>query len=399
MEPDEEVVRILVVDDAHLNRVVMQRDLLKEGYQVETAESGEQAVAFLSTHPPFNLVVLDIVLPVMSGIDVLHFIRKRWSPMELPVLMASGRRGVEDVVEALDHGANDYVTKPLNMIVVMARIRVLLTTQALETDLQNRNQQLEEMRDRLQADVDAAARIQSTLLPSELPEDSSCIFHCYSQPCATVGGDIFNVIPLTEHNRAIFLIDVSGHGVQAALLAVALYHMLNATADNSPLLDRGRRGPVPPAQVAERLNRQFQINRRNMQYFTMCYGILDELDGRFTYVQAGHPAPVVVRADGSVTTDRGSGMPIGLMPEPDFTTQTVQLRPGDRLYLYSDGITEAEDPEHIQYGADRLCRRLGRNIGKSLEESVDNLVTDVRRWCGTVSQADDFSVIALEVKR
>ena len=221
--------------------------------------------------------------------------------------------------------------------------------------------------------------------------------------CTELAGDILDVFSLGERQAGLYLLDVSGHGVPAALLSVSVSRALSPRISGSILHDpaaveSGEHRFLPPARVAARLNERFPMDSRTSQYFTFLYGMLD-LDRReFRYAAAGHPGPLQVPRSGSARIHKGDGLPIGWFPSSSYDEEVVSLAPGDRLYFYSDGVPEAENVEGGCFGASRLAETLERSRDIPLEGSVDRLMQELRAWCGERGPADDVSIIAVEVQ-
>ena len=244
----------------------------------------------------------------------------------------------------------------------------------------------------IERELHLAARVQQALLP---PPDTRLrgfrvarAFH----PCSDLAGDTVGIVPLVEGQVGIYLVDVSGHGVGAALLSFTLNHLLSP-----PLLveDTGT-GPqaVAPSRVAARLNRQFPMNRTG-QYFTLVYGVLEESSGVFRYVMAGHPAPVLQHSGAATSPLDGAGFPIGMLDHVEFEDRSVVLQPGDRLCLYTDGITDALDAAEQEFGIARLVDELDRHRDQPLLAALDQIAGAVRDWSGS-SLRDDVTLLALE---
>jgi sigma-B regulation protein RsbU (phosphoserine phosphatase) len=410
--------RLLVVDDDELNRDMLSRRLERKGFRVDVSADGPGALAMIADQP-FDLVLLDVMMPGLSGLEVLKIVRQRHPATELPVIMATARDQSEEIVQALELGASDYVTKPLDFPVVLARIetQILLKRSVEETiklkhDLAAQNQALEETNARLarinrrrEQDLHTAARIQAALLPRRLPSYAGARFAWHFEPCDELAGDGLNIVALDERQVGLYVLDVSGHGVAAALLSVTLSRMMSSPHDPSSVLVRvsnggdavGLGGPpvlLHPCEVANELTRRFPFDPATGQYFTILYGLFDVVTGRFEYVSAGHPGLVHVPATGTPTIINVPGYPIGLAASA-YESHALDLAPGDRLYLYSDGLTEAMNPAGTMYGAERLLGGLARGRSVPLSRSLSDLLAEVRSWSGTPLR-DDISLLAVE---
>lgn len=265
------------------------------------------------------------------------------------------------------------------------------------------NKRLEESNQRMTRDLEMAARIQQSLLPSAgltLPGvDLSWIL----KPCDELAGDTLNAFRLDRDHLGLYMIDVSGHGVSSSLLSFTLSRWMSPLPDHSSLFSR-RAGNqrqhqiVSPAQVAERLNQQFPMDLETNQYFTLFYGILNLRTGRFRYVNAGHPAPIHLRVGCDPKPLPASGFPIGLIPEARYEEHLVKLEARDRLVLYTDGLVEAFNPREEEYGSGRLLETICDTRCLSLKDSLENLAKSVECWHESERQRDDISLLAFEFK-
>jgi sigma-B regulation protein RsbU (phosphoserine phosphatase) len=264
------------------------------------------------------------------------------------------------------------------------------------TDRRVAEEGLRRSKEALEQDLRLAAKVQQALLP---PRDVAVgglhIAHAF-HPCDDLAGDAVGIVPLTSDVIGLYLLDVSGHGVGAALLSVTLNHLLSASADGALLASAGaaEAAVVSPASVAERLNRQFPMDRTR-QYFTLVYGLIDVATARFRYVTAGHPSPVLLPRGGPPAAVAGAGLPIGMFEETSYEEASLTLEPGDRLYFYTDGVIEALDAAEDEFGHSRLLAEIARWREQSLRESLDGIAVAVRQWCdGRIR--DDVSLLAVE---
>jgi phosphoserine phosphatase RsbU/P len=410
--------QLLVVDDDEANRDMLSRRLERKGYSVTVAEDGSRAIELVRERR-FDLVLLDVLMPGLSGLEVLRELRTAHPATVLPVIMATALSESGDVVEALRLGANDYVSKPLDFPVVLARIQAQLSLKQavedvvrLERSLEQRNVELiganarlEEANRRMQRDLRAAARIQEAFLPRGEPTFPQARFAWHYRPCEELAGDGLNVFTLDDRRAALYVFDVSGHGVASALLSVSLSRVLSPPSDPSSVLrpETGNGGgaesiacPMSPAEVAGRLNRMFPFDEATEQYFTMVFGVLDVATGEFRYVSAGHPGVAYVPGAGEGRIIENRGFPIGLAQVP-YEEQVLVLASGDRIYLYSDGIPEAMDADGRVFGGDRMLATLERTRGEPLDRAVTALLEDIGRWTGSAGLRDDVSLVAVEL--
>jgi PAS domain S-box-containing protein len=273
-----------------------------------------------------------------------------------------------------------------------------------EDSLRQAKGDLEVAYKKVRESIDAAARIQRTLLPSKSPDIDGLEFSWLFEPCDELAGDALNVIPLTDRLVALYMLDVTGHGLPAALLSVTLSRFLSPLGEDSILYEatgdeEAASSAAAPSRVLERLNHRLPFDTRTSQFFTIFYGILDRKTLAMNYASAGHPPGVIVSASGAPRVLEATGFPVGIVPEPSYMDRQVQLAPGDRLVLYTDGLTENPNDEDEEFGPKRLLRLLDETVQEDLDLSLERVVAEVRAWSGRASLPDDLSVLAMEVAK
>ena len=248
----------------------------------------------------------------------------------------------------------------------------------------------------LDHDLKLAARVQQALLPPSSLQLEGLGIASVMRPCTDLAGDAVGVLRLPHRHVGLYMLDVSGHGVGAALLSFTLTHMLSPVTEGALLIEDSGQGPgvVAPSRVAERLNRQFPMDRTR-QYFTLVYGVFDPAHGRFSYVMAGHPAPLVLPRTGPAAPLQGRGLPIGMIEHATFDDHAVTLEPGDRLYFYTDGVIEALNPSEQEFGHGRLMTEIERLRGEPLRRGLEVIAEIVTDWSGG-HLGDDVSLLAIE---
>lgn len=425
---------ILIVDDSADNRLLLQAILEEEGFgPVIPAASAQEALQALGIEIPvglpqlaikiapledIELILMDIMMPRINGIQAVRLIREDSRYQRLPIMMVTARTRGRDLADAFAAGASDYITKPVDELELVARVRLALvlhhereTRLARERDLEqlkdellSKNERLNELLEVMRKDLAAAAELQQSLLPpreSSFGEiDAIWRFH----PCDAIGGDLLNLFNFDPKLAGFYMLDVSGHGVSAALLAVALSRSLTHWGREGSLLVNTSGDVRAPVELVSLLNQQFGQSSLNPdwvpQYFTMMYGLIDIPRRSLRWVRAGHPSPIRVSADGTVTLFDKGDCPVGLDSDAQYSEQTAELQPGDRFFMYSDGIIEARHPETRKlFGEDRLMDLLGTTLRNApLGEACDQVVAEVRNWRGGQPFQDDVTMLAFEVR-
>jgi len=267
--------------------------------------------------------------------------------------------------------------------------------------IDRQNQELLRANHRMKRDLDAAARVQQTLLPANLPEIAGLKFAWSYKPCDELAGDALNIVRINDDLVAVYLLDVSGHGVPAALLSVTATRSLSPGAGGAVSLVAGpgvNPQAVDPGQVASRLNALYPMESNGNHYFTMIYGLLDVHARRFRFTDAGHPGPVLAPAGGQPARIDASGFPIGMIEDVEYDESVVELQPGDRLYLHSDGLTEEVNAQEEQFGDERLLGAIAEGQALRLGDAVESLVQKVVAWRGADHLSDDVSILAIAVE-
>jgi sigma-B regulation protein RsbU (phosphoserine phosphatase) len=406
----EKTPSILVVDDDESNRESLRRRLERRGYSVIVAIDGTDALEKTAAHA-FDLIILDVMMPGINGLEVLDQLRKTYSPTQLPIIMATARDQSDDMVTALDRGANDYVTKPLDFAVVSARVRTHLQLKksvdqivALEADLLARNELLNQANARLVQNAErtarelaAAAKVQQAFLPHASPPIMGAKFSWVFEPCTELAGDSLNVVQLDSQHVALYVLDVSGHGVAASLLAVTVTRLLSPSASGDSLVLQsspdGTKSVAEPKNVATRLAQNFSIDSTE-QFITLFYAVYNTQTREMTYISAGHPGAIHVSGKSQPAVLSGTGLPIGV--GETYEQQSIHLNLGDRIFLYSDGVTEAMDPQRTLFGTDRLLASLSKTASESLTQSISQLQTEVIHWQAGAAARDDISILGME---
>lgn len=266
-------------------------------------------------------------------------------------------------------------------------------------------QQLTEVRQLLQRRekelsdaLDSAAHIQRSLIPKQPPNFHNLHYAWCFAPSKKVGGDLFNVAALDEGTIMTYLIDVSGHGLASAMVSVAVQQSLSPTTGRllkRPLGHRPFYRISSPREVLSELDAEYPFERFD-EFFTISYLLLNPHTGKVRYGNAGHPPPLLLRGDGTLERlDRGGPL-IGLNHRNEDDEGEVQLKEGDRLFLYTDGLPEQVDPQGQHYGETRLTAALYDRSLVSLEQTCREVVAEVRRFAGKAGCQDDMTLLGIE---
>ncbi|MHB2018824.1 MAG: PP2C family protein-serine/threonine phosphatase [Candidatus Xenobia bacterium] len=383
------VARILVVEDDEILLGALRMLLTREGYEVMVARTGEEALDRYATCEP-HVVLADWGMPELDGVGMLRRIRHGPQSAAPYFILMTGRGDTEDRIIGLSAGADDYLVKPFDYRELMARIgvgvRQVMAMRSVHAEMR-----------RLEAELRRAQAAQFALLPERSLRVPGVRWDYRFSPCDMLSGDGLDLFFRAPGEVVLSHFDVCGHGVQAAMHAVSVQRLLRCYARPLHGYRRGRRLVRPsPRQVVAKLNRALPM-ARTAWMFSLFVAVLDLHTRRLTWCRAGHPPPLVRRADGEVTFLEAGGMLVGLEPHEVWQEESLDLQPGDRLVVYSDCLIDATNVSQEMYGAERLARLAQRNHA-TISALLDAVECDLRAYAGADTLRDDFSLLALEVK-
>lgn len=317
------MAQILVIDDDPAIQLVLKRTLTQQGYSVAVASNGWEGLMKAERLRP-ALVICDWTMPMMDGLEVCRRLKQTSALGMTFFILLTSRTSISDRVKGLDSGADDFLAKPIDLAELKARVRAALRIHQLTWELQEQKRQLE-------AEFEEASEYVQSLLPQD-SDGAVTVRSCFI-PSRQLGGDCFDFYWLTPDHLVFFLLDMSGHGLGAALPSVSILNLLRSRALVNT--DFGQ-----PHEVLHGLNQIFKMENHGDKYFTLWYGVYYAPERRLDYACAGHPPALLVSSSGGIQPLKTPGFPIGCFPEAEYSSQSCILEPGSYLYLFSDGIFE-----------------------------------------------------------
>jgi sigma-B regulation protein RsbU (phosphoserine phosphatase) len=381
--------KILVVDDDAISRKILTRTLASAGYECAEADDGQKGLDLIRTERP-SLLLLDFDMPGLDGAQVLQRLRadKDSAVAQIPTIMLTGHVGEESEIRCLKAGADDFVTKPINLAVLRARIETQLRLRSMREQLQQQNDELEAWRRNLERDLAAARLTQQSLIPQKPPRLPGWQLAACYRPVIQVGGDIYGWLQMNDGRILFWIADATGHGASAALLttlAKLLFH--HGTVEHNT-----------PVSVMQTVNNDFRSIFGARSFMTAMCVALDPKTGRASIVGAGHPPLIILRRDGTKELINSCAPPLGLAEPKQFVKTIVDLAPGDAFVLYTDGL----------YGGingDR-SRTTPAQLAEMLDASAPNAEALLARILETVAPAgeadslpDDLTAVVIRRKK
>ena len=386
---DEAVIKkkVLVVDDEEdlelLVRQKFRRRIRKGEFEFVFAHNGQEALERLAEHDDIRLVLTDINMPVMDGLALLSQLEDVNPDVRAVIVSAYG--DMDNIRTAMNRGAFDFVTKPIDFndleITIEKTLKHVIT---LQNALQSRDRLVA-----IKRELEVAYQVQTSVLPTELPSCETHEIAARMIPAREIGGDFYDFFDFDDQRIGLVIADVSGKGIPAALFTMVTRALLKAAAKDSP----------SPAECLNMVNNVLSQDNESCVFVTLFYGVLDLRTGRFLYSNGGHNAPRLRRSDGSVEELEATGnLVLAVEHGHEYNEEEVQLAPGDGLFLYTDGISEAENELAEEFGEERLDAALASVEDPSPEGMVSSLVKAVRTFAGEAPQSDDLTCIAARLR-
>ncbi len=395
-------MEILIAEDDPVSRRILERTLIKWGYDVLVTEDGNQAWDKLKDGSGPNFAVLDWMMPGIDGVEVCRRIRDLKQKSYTYIILLTAKDKPADIVNGLESGADDYVVKPFDHDELKSRLEVGERIIHLEENLASKISEIQHANDILRDDLKAAAQIQHNMLPNKLPKNSRFNIDFRFVPCEAVGGDMVDVFEICDNHLGISISDVVGHGVPAAMFAVTINRILTPVSGHTSVIrymdDNDVFIPVPPDEVLSMLNNQFHVKSQNAVYATMIYGMINTDTLELSYVRAGHKPVILVRNNIATELESNGGLPIGISEDAEYSQTSFQLEKGDRLYFYTDGAIETAKFTDPRKDIENFLHFIQKVSSLKLSESLDRINEMVISNAENRSPHDDVAVLGVEIK-
>jgi len=363
---------LLLVDDNPTNLQVLYQTLETTGCKLLVAKNGETALAIAQKASP-DLILLDIMMPGIDGFEVCRRLKNNPDTADIPVIFLSALTETKDKVQGLQLGAVDYVSKPFQPDEVIARVNTHLTIHRLKREV-------EQKKDALEDELEAASAVQRRLLPKELPEIDGLKLAVHYETSLYAGGDYYDIAKIADNQWGFLVADAEGHSAPAAVMMAMTCALF-------------RSYPQPPAEPGELLYflNQHLCKVADPSFVTALYVVYDADHHRLKIARAGHPPPMIYRSaeKKAIEYKCGGVFPMGVDPYEQVPVTEAELQPGDRILMYTDGITERFSIDAETYGEERLLRQLEGGGNPRPEELLTAIMKDVDNFANGRPADDD----------
>jgi len=374
---------ILIVDDTPINIGVIS-GALKDTYKTKVATNGEKALAIASGEDKPDLILLDVMMPVMDGYEVCRRLKANSDTQNIPVIFLTSQTGTEEETRGFAVGAVDYIHKPFSEAVVKARVHTHLM-------LREAHEQIARQLVEINLELEMARQIQLSILPRDTPKIRGLHIVARYLPMTSVAGDFYDFIIVDDKRVGILVADVSGHGLPSALIASMLQVALTAQAAHAS----------EPERVLSGLN-QALCGKFERNFVTAAYAFVDMEKKLMTYAGAGHPPLLFSRKSaGTVSAVTENGLFLGMFPEATYASLQLPVQAEDRVVLYTDGIPETKSPSEQEFGTARFIKFMENNRSLAVDHFADGLLDELSRWSEQPrgqGQQDDITVLTIDFK-
>ena len=366
---------ILVVEDNQESREILEARLVANGYGVITAPDGEAGLHLAREQTP-DLILLDILMPKMDGLEVCRRIKGDSNLPFMPIILVTAKADSKDVIAGLKAGGDEYLAKPVNHGALLARVQSMLRIKDLHDTVMEQSNQLKEQ-------LRTATRIQSLFWPKIPDLAHNSHIWAVSVPAGYVGGDLYDVIPLQDGSVLTYVADVSGKGVPAALIMAVLSTRIRIEA-----LLQDDLGQLLFAVN----NSMYELTSEEGYFASIILVRFWPTNGRVQMARAGHPYPFWVASGTIQDLPPIKGISIGVTRGAEFEIKEIVLSLGDSLFLFSDGVSEAESDKHELFGIDRLVNHIEHQQGPPWSQGLLDAIAD---WRGTAEINDDLTILEI----
>lgn len=380
----ETQLTVLVVDDEVFNVDYLIQELEDFGVNTLAAENGIEALKKVVEHSP-DLVLLDIMMPKMDGFEVLARMKSDESLRDIPVIIISAHSDMQHVLKGIKMGAEDYLPKPFDPLLLKARINASLEKKRF------RNLEKEYLKG-LERELEIGRQIQAGFLPKEIVSPKGWEISAFFRAAKEVSGDFYDVLPLADDRLALIVGDVTDKGVGAALYMALYRTLLRAFLSTNRFVESGTKNSL--SEAAAFVNNYICRVHHSVMYLTAFIAILDPSSGKLAFVSAGHDFPLVIRKNGNIEELKPTGPAIGILEDRVFGLGEIRLEAGDALLAYTDGLLDIRNSAGKSFGSQNLRALVGKKT-KGIGTLITEIVSQVNDFSAGTVQYDDITMLGI----
>ena len=380
---------ILAVDDTPENLDVV-KGILGSQYTVKVAINGPMALKVVEKQAP-DLILLDIMMPGMSGYEVCEHLKSNPETQHIPVIFLTAMEQTKDESSGFELGAADYITKPVNPPILEARVKTHLALKQSMDELQRVYALIKRQKDRMEEELNVGHNIQMSMLPlvfPPFPDRNEFSINALLKPAREVGGDFYDFFFINKDEICLVIGDVSGKGVPAALFMAVTRTMIKSSAS----------GDRSPASIVTRVNEELSADNPQSMFVTLFLGIANVKTGEFRFTNAGHNPPYIINENSElVCLDNRDGPIIGAIGGIAYKENRLSFSKDDCLLIFTDGVTEAMNAAGDLYSEHRLENLLRKKPSLATDQLVSGVLTAVEEFAAEAEQADDITLLAFSL--
>jgi serine phosphatase RsbU (regulator of sigma subunit) len=384
--------KILIVDDEPFNVDYLEQELDDLGYITVSACNGHEALEKVQNDSP-DLILLDIMMPVMDGFEVLSHLKRDPDTRDLPVIVISANTDLKSVVRGIQMGAEDYLPKPFEDTLLRARISSSLEKKRLRDIEQLYMKSMEH-------ELEIGRRIQKRFLPSDLPKVEGWEVAAYFKAAREVAGDFYDAFLLPDGNLVCVVGDVCDKGVGAALFMTLFRSLVRITAMTEFYSQGNETALLSPAERIQHIvsftnNYICETHWDANMFATLFVGIINPLDGMLTYANCGNERPILGSAGKAPAILQPTNPVVGIFPWARYGIQEICMEEGDILLIFTDGIPDARSEANLEFGKESVLTRMS-NCNQAAADQLGEIIADLQAFIGTAEQFDDITLLAIK---
>ncbi|MBF0289016.1 MAG: SpoIIE family protein phosphatase [SAR324 cluster bacterium] len=377
--------KVLLVDDDPMELFVMESVLKGLDIEIVRVDSGEKAIE-ATMKQNFAVILLDVRMPDINGFEVAKVIQSSPNNQNLPIIFVTSFDEQKAVFAGYKSGAVDYIFKPFEPVILKSKVSVFI-------ELEQKRLKLEQVNQQMIQELQQARRTQLSILPQRMPDNPYMKVHAMYKSVESVGGDFYNFIEFSDQRLGVVVADVTGHGVSAALISTMASGLVDSMAKESS----------SPAQLLLLLNELIYQRTSEESFITLVYAIIDPIDQSLIYASAGHrPIYIIRHATKTIDVLSKTDVILGVFSDDSddhvqYTDTKVSFAVGDRIFLYTDGIVEANNSKGGWYGTERLKQRCSEWFEKPLDLFLDNIFSEVLSFSSNSRLDDDVTLLGIDI--